>query len=395
MGAAIDPLWRLLAAQYRRPMDATLRRHVSTALASAAVRAPRELLERLGLQIDTTPVLWKYLPGPYLRLFFRAEGESPAVEEGQVVALVLLHDPHSGKTLYAHPIHAGPQANPFLKHLHSPMSAPKAQEGPNGDRATLRLLEHKRAIWDRFLLDCEKLEPGKAGQLWRDRYFWALVRLYFCERCPACRWGSPLFDGVPGEPHRTACNEPLPGHIAPGLTEALFERLRESDAWAVESAYVQRGGFAVSPAPALAVSISADTVFVAFPTDVQYVEPGVPVGLALYADASSANVLHAHVLTAGPEPEPAFLFGDRALGLPPPQPGQAGVAAREAYVRWRQQGWSQFWLRELEDGLHAAGRFWLAEYWEALKRLLGVDSPDRSSRTEIRREARSVNTQVF
>lgn len=177
MGEESDPLWRLVASRRRRPMDSTLHRHISTALAGAAVRMQRDLLERLGLQIDTTPMLWKYMPGPYLRLFFRVEGESLAIEEGRVVALVLLHDPQRGRTLYAHPIHAGPQANPLLKHLHGPMAAPKAQEGANGDRATLRLLEHKQAIWDRFLLDRERLEPREAGQLRRERYFWALMRV--------------------------------------------------------------------------------------------------------------------------------------------------------------------------------------------------------------------------
>ncbi len=356
-------------------MDTALRRHVSAAMDGAAVRMQRDLLEPLGLRIGTTPQLWKYLPGPYLRLFFRVEGDSPALEEGQVVALVLLHDPQTGRTLYAHSVHAGPQANPLLKHLHGPMSYPKAQEGANGERATLRLLEHKQAIWDRFLLDRERLEPHEAGQLWRERYFWALVRLYFCERCPACRWGSPHFDGAPGEPHRAAHTLPLTSCIAPEFTPAFFERLRESCAWTIESAYVQRGGYTLHPEPSLAVKMNEDTVFVAFRTEVEHVGPGIPVGAACYTDASSAEARHAHVLTAGPEPELAFLYGDRALGLPRPQPAPAVDAARESYVNWRSRAWSEFWLRELEDGLDAASQVWLAEYGEAMKRLFGVATP--------------------
>ncbi len=376
MGKTSHPLWRLVASRHRRPMDTKLRSHVSTALASAAVQIPRGLLERMGLCIDPIPALWKYLPGPYLRLFFDVVGGDPAVQEGQVVGLVLLHDPQRERTLYAHPIHAGPNANPLLKHLHGPMSVPKAQEGANGDRATLRLLEHKRAIWDRFLVDRETMEPADAGRLWRDRYFWALVRLYFCERCPACRWGSPCFDGAPGDPYRAECDEPLQGYIVPGLSAGFFEALRKSAAWVVESAYVQRSGLVVDDVPLLALGLGSDTVFMAFRTNVEFVEAGIPVGLALYADVTSGEVLHAHVLTSGPEPEPALLFSSSALGLPPPQPGRAGISARESYVRWRAQGWSEFWLRELEEGSHAASRFWLAEYWAALKNLFGVGDGD-------------------
>lgn len=372
MGHISQPLWRLVASYYRRPVDPTLGRHVDAALASAAVQMQRKLLEPLGLHIDTCPTLWKYLPGPSLRLFFRVEGDSAAVEEGQVVALVLLHDPQCGQTLYAPPVHAGPQANPLLKHLYGPLAAPKAQKGANGDRATLGLLEHKRAIWDQFLIEHVTLGPHEAGQRWRERYFWALVRLYFCERCSACRWGSPFFDGLAGEPYRTQHAEPLPPRIAPGLTAGLFEHLRDSAAWAVETAYVRRGGFAVSPRPAVAAKLNGDAVFVAFPTDAEHVEGGVPVGLALHAHAPSAVVRHAHVLTAGPEP--ALLYGDRALGLPALQSGQAADAARESYVRWRREAWSRFWLHELEEGLHAASRSWLAGYWSALGRLVGPGS---------------------
>ena len=369
---AAEPLWRLIASQYRRPLDATLRRHVSAALASDALRMQRELLEPLGLRIDPEPALWKYLPGPALRLFLRVDGDSPAVEEGQVVAVVLLHDPQSDRTLYAHPIHAGARANPLLGHLHGPMATPKAQEGANGDRATLRLLEHKRAIWDQFLLEREQLEPHDAGRRWRERYSWALVRLYFCERCPGCGWGSPFFDGISGQPHRAPRTERSPAQITPGLTAGFFERLRESAAWAVETAYVRRGGLAVNHTPALAAWLDRDMVFAAFPTDVEFIDAGVPVGLALYADASTASVRHAHVLTAGPEPEPALLHGERALGLPRPQPGEADAAARDSYARWRARGWSQFWLRELEDGPYAASESWLTGYWDALARLFGL-----------------------
>ncbi len=123
------PLWQLLAPQYRGPADQATRQRIRLAWDSEAMRAQRERLESLGLSVDPDPALWKYLPGPYLRLFFRVSGASPAIEEGQVVAVVLLHDPTSERTLYAHPVHAGPHANPLLKHLFGPMAGPKSQEG--------------------------------------------------------------------------------------------------------------------------------------------------------------------------------------------------------------------------------------------------------------------------
>jgi len=365
----VTPFWELVATQYQRQVVPGLQHHVDAALASEPVRMQRALLAARGRTIADEPMLWKQLPGNLLRLFVSVEGGGWTLEAGQVVAVVLLHDLRRGVTLYAHPVHAGPEANPLLKHLHGPMAAPRAQEGINGERATLRLIEHKRAIWHRFLEERDELGPEPAGRRWRKRYVWSLVRLYFCERCPGCRWGSPMYEGVSGEPFRLPEQKPS-AYIEPDLPAAFFERLRASRAWRIETAYVARGGFTVGRSPVLAGQLADNAFVAAFPTDAEFIDGGIPVGLMFYANGSG-DVQHVHVLTAGPEPELALLHGDHALGLAPPQ-GAGAPAARQEYVRWRAHAWSGFWLRELEEGLAAASRWWLAGYWEALARLFGL-----------------------
>ncbi len=198
------------------------------------------------------------------------------------------------------------------------------------------------------------------------------MRLYFCERCPGCRWGTPQFDGLEGEPYRAPKPAPLRARLDPTVPPGVLDAVRESPVWAVEVAYARRGGFAVQPEPRLVARLDEQTAFVAAATDVEFIEGGSLVGLAAYVRLPDGPVRYAHVLTAGPEPELVLLHGDRGLGLPPPQPGRAGREARAAYVRWRRKAWSRFWLRELEEGLYAASRAWLREYWAALARLVGL-----------------------
>jgi len=377
MSQLLEPLWRLVASQYAGITAPNLNRHIAAALASPIVQSHQALLAPLGLRLDPTPLLWKKLPGPHLRLFFPVQGATAAVEEGMIVALVLLHDVDAGRTLYAHMVHAGPEANPLLKHLYGPMANPKAQMGPNGDRATLRLLEHKRVIWACFLQDRERLGPDDAGRRWRDRYLWSLVRLYFCERCSGCRWGTPRFDGPAGEPYRAATASPgPPARIEPGIHGDLLEALRGSEAWRVESAYARRGGFEVQPKPRLAARLGNGFALVGFAMDTEFLEAGSLVALVAYVNEASRQVLYAQTLSAGPEPEALFLFGDRALGLPPPRPDATAGPARDAYIRWRREAWVRFWLDELEEGLHAASRNWLDGFWLALAKLFGTTKGD-------------------
>jgi hemerythrin-like domain-containing protein len=359
--------WQAWSAQLVPDPGSELAQRVERALASPAVALQRGMLERVGLRVDPQPILWKNLPSGHLRLFFPVTDGSARLATGSVVALVLLYDLAREETLYAHPVHAGPEANPLLKHLGGPMAHPRAQEGENGELATRRLLQHKAALWEALEEEQERLGAEEAGRRWRERYGWSLVRLYFCERCSACRWGDPSYDGAGGERSAPPPPPAAPGARAPGW-EAVVDAIRRSDAFRVEVAYAARGRFAVAAEPRLVVPVDTDWTVAVFPADAELVEGGSLVGVAAWFHAPSATTPYVHCLAAGPEAELLFLHGDRALGLPL---GGIGEDARRAYAAWRRSAWSRFWLDELELGRHDASRRWLDGWWVALERFLG------------------------
>jgi hypothetical protein len=366
-----ESIWRGYATHLGLDVDLALRSRIERALASPAVATQRATLEQIGLRIDPEPILWKYLPGPHLRLFFPVTGEGHPIELGSVVAIVLLYDVATERTLYAHPVHAGPGANPLLKHIGGPMAQPKAQAGANGDRATLRLLEHKMALWACLERERNTLGSEEADRRWRERYAWALVRLYFCERCSACRWGSPFFDGIGEAPYRSPRVEAQ--RTKPDLPrgwQEIVAPILQSDIWKVEVAYARRGGFVTREDPQLLLQLDEEFSLTIFPTDAEFLTGGSIVALAVYFHEPTREVRYAFCLSAGPEAEMLFLHGDRAMGLPVPRTGTAGAAAREAYAGWRREAWSQFWLDELELGLHEASGNWLTAYWDALRSLV-------------------------
>ncbi|MFQ5429528.1 MAG: hypothetical protein ACE5E1_04380 [Phycisphaerae bacterium] len=344
---------------------------IAEVLSSPALEMLRQRLRRVGLEIQPAPVLWKHLPGPALRVIFPTNAD--VIEEGTVVSVVVLHDLAAGRTLYAHPMHAGPGVNPLLKHLDGPMAAPKAQPGADGDRATRRIMEHKRALWQRFLEERDTLGREAASRRWRGDYYWALRRLYFCARCSECTWGHPHFDE---HSRGSATDEPVA--VAPRFGAALsaedadvVARILAGPTWQVEAAYAARGGFTVGRTPRLMCEMSDGHVQVVFPTDVSNLQGGSLVALAILYHRPIGETVYGHCLSFGPEAETAFLRGDTALGLPAPQPGEAGCAARERYAEWRRSAWRRFWLDELEMGPAEAGRRWLKSFWMELGRLFG------------------------
>lgn len=341
------------------------------------------MLERVGSRVEPYPILCKQLPGPYLRLFFPVVSDTPDIEDGTVVALVLLYDLAAGRTLYAHPVHAGPNANPFLKHLQGPMAAPKAQRGANGDRATLRLLEHKRALWERFQQERETLGPVEAGLRWRGDFYWALQRLYFCAQCPPCRWGTPYFDapadGLSAPPTRTADSQfDSTKTFDPPVEKqdiSLVRKIISTSLWQREVHYAGRGGFHLRTEPCLIRRVQADYTVAVFPTDVTYLQSGSMVGVAVYCHHPSREVRYTHSLSAGPEVEILFRYGGETLGLPFPRPGKGGAAGIRRYTTWRRRAWTQFWLDELDYGLLDASRNWWQAYGRALADLFESETP--------------------
>jgi hypothetical protein len=362
-----EQCWHLCVSRPRRLGGSDLDRRISRALASPPVAVHRALLERAGRAIDPDPLLAKYLAGPYLRLFFAVTGGGDEIRLGTVVAIALLFDPPREETLCAHPVFAGPDVSPMLKRLDGPVAQPSAQEGRNGELATRRFLAHKRVLWERFEEERGTKGRAEAGRRWREGFLWALVRLHFCERCPGCRWGCPFFDGPAAEHHapsRPSRRDPY----LPAEMREIVAAVTSADLWQLEVAYVRRGGFVMATVPRLARHLDHRFTIVVLPTTVEFLHEGAIVGVAAWYDRYTHRVRYVHVLTAGSEPEPILVHGDRELGLP-----SAGHESQvsEDYVAWRASAWRRFWLDELEHGIGDASAAWLDTYWDAVRRLFG------------------------
>jgi len=343
----------------------------SAVLNSAPVRSLRFVLDRQGLTIDPQPIVYKELSESLIRLMFPVTGGR--IVDGAVVSVVCLYDRTAGRTLYAHPMHAGPSVNPLVRHLDGPMSAPKSQSGDDGNRASRRIIEHKRALWDRFLLERPRLGEQEAGRRWREGYYWALQRLYFCCGCRQCKWGSPFFDGPDPQRSRRAVVGTF-DRTGAALGKQHAEPVADivsSDEWRVETDYARRGGFTVSTHPRLIKALDADFIQVVFPTNAVLLQAGTLVAVSFVWHGPSRRVALSHCLCAGAESEIQFLKGDVAFGLPRPQPGAAGDIARATYRSWREKAWSEFWVNELEHGLAVASESWLLSFWAALDALFG------------------------
>jgi hypothetical protein len=327
----------------------------------------------MGQEIGESPILWKMMPNNQLRVVFPVSAET--IQLGTVAAIVTLHDLKTNRTLYAHPIHAGPETNPLLANLDGPMAAPKSQPDRNGDKATSRMIEHKRALWQRFCWDRETVGEAEASSHWKAGYYWALRRLYFCSWCFPCKWGSPYFDPPAGmEPvSKRHLRTPARNPASPLAAEdaAIVSDVLASEPWRIEVAYAARGGFEVEESPYLIQPLDEDWVLLVFPTEVSWIQGGTLVALAAVYQPSTRLVWHVQCLSAGPEPEILFMRGRAALGLP--YPGQCSDSGLRtlAYATWRKEGWTRFWLDELEKGLKAASRHWLGEFPWALERLFG------------------------
>jgi hypothetical protein len=361
------PLWQYCLAPPRAVGGSNLDDRVSRALASPPVKAHRALLDRLGRRIDPSPMLCKEVGDRYLRLFFAVDGRDDDIWESTIIAVVLLYDIQKEQTLYAHPVFAGPNANPLLKNLDGPMSAPKAQTGINGDLATRRLVAHKRALWTRFESERTTLGRAAASRRWREGFHWALVRLYFCDRCDGCRWGSPFFEGSAGAPYRESDSPPAPPPHHSFETRALVEAIVCHDLWKLEVAYAGRGGFSVEETPRIVHHLDQRFAILVFPTDVEFIEAGSIVGLVVYYDKVADRVWYVHALTAGPDADMAFLHGNLALGLPAIAPESMCAEVKQSHQDWRRNAWTRFWLDELEAGIFLASRHWLDSHWNALR----------------------------
>jgi len=235
------------------------------------------------------------------------------------------------------------------------------------------MVEHKRALWDRYLCDETEFGREEAGRRWRESYYWALKRLYFCSRCPQCKWGDPFFDGPhPDTPRQLTLYE------QGGPQELLDERharfvadVMAGTAWNIEVAYARRGGFSILDRPRLIKQGAGGFLHLVFPTNARLIQSGTLVALSVAYEAAAHEVIYAHCLCAGPEAEIQFFGGRTSLGLPPLVTGDHERRAEAEYVTWRRKAWSDFWADELEQGIAAASAAWIRAFWEAMERLFG------------------------
>jgi radical SAM/Cys-rich protein len=352
---------------------------IPSVLDSPPMRALRFVLDRKSLQVEPHPIVYKDLSDSLVRLMFPVTGGT--IVDGAVVSVVCLFDRLMDRTLYAHPMHAGPGINPLVRHLDGPMAAPKSQSGADGGRASRRIIEHKLSLWDRFVQEQPRLGGEEAGRRWREGYYWALQRLYFCAGCTQCKWGSPFFDGPDPTLPRKAVVATLGDSVGSfdGKHAATVAEIVSSDEWSVEANYARRGGFTVLDHPRLIKELDDEFVQVIFPTNLSVVQAGALVAVAFTYHVPSRRVAVSHCLCAGPESEIQFLKGDVAFGLPKPQAGTAGEDARSTYRLWRREAWSRFWLNELESGLDVAGETWIDELWIALGKLFGGNDVSRET----------------
>ena len=83
---------------------------IPAVLDSEPMHGLRFVLDRQDLQVDPQPIVCKDLSDSLVRLMFPVTG-GPVVD-GAVVSVVCLFDRQLDRTLYAHPMHAGPGLNP-------------------------------------------------------------------------------------------------------------------------------------------------------------------------------------------------------------------------------------------------------------------------------------------
>ncbi len=153
--------------------------------------------------------------------------------------------------------------------------------------------------------------------------------------------------------------------------EEITAEVAQSSCFTAESAWLARGGFPIQKRPRLFKHLENDLVRLIFPTTVAEVDEGTAVGLVCLYDQRQSQTVYAHAIFAGPSSNASL----RSIFNPPtqakPQPGDAGNRAIVKFVAWKQAAWNRFLCDELELGVAAASRAWLASFWKALDRMYG------------------------
>lgn len=153
--------------------------------------------------------------------------------------------------------------------------------------------------------------------------------------------------------------------------DTIVRLVRESDAYAGEARYLERGGYRLIEEPRLFKHLEDDLVRVVFATTATEVVEGTVVAMVTLYDQRQKYNIYAHTICAGPGVN--ILLKARFNPMPQarPQPGVAGEAAIAQFVAWKEASWVKFLNDELLLGSEAASAIWIATFWKALDRMFG------------------------
>ncbi len=156
------------------------------------------------------------------------------------------------------------------------------------------------------------------------------------------------------------------------LTDAsIIQQTVSSDAFRVETAYLQRGGIAIAETPRLMKHIDHRFVRMIYPAHIDEVDDATVVGLVCLWDLQADLNVYAHCISAGPGVNAQLRSLYSPLNQVKPQHGVAGDQAIVKFIAWKQAAWGKFLNEELELGTAEASRRWLAAFWKALDRMYG------------------------
>ncbi len=344
---------------------------IAVVLDSASLQSHKNELERAGLRIEPESIVYKDVLDTLACVIFPVTGG--AIEVGAVVAMECLFDRKLDQTVLVQTLHAGAEVDSSIGPSGAPIFAYTPQVGEDGKHADRRFVEHKRALWHRFLLDRPLLGEMDAGQRWRDAFYWSLQRRFFCCGCPQCQWRSPFFESPdPNVPREVLGG--TEGAFRPTLCAeqgAIVDIILHSQAWGVELERAQREGLTILDHPRFLKTLSDQQVQVIFPTNSPAIHVGGLVAVWFAVHVPSQSVVSIARLSAGSETNTGWEAGEGEADVAESFSQSVNKKALAAYHSWRHDAWLEFWMNDLEHGPEFASHRWLANFWMALEALLG------------------------
>jgi hypothetical protein len=152
-------------------------RIVQATLDSPAYQAEKNYVEQCeGYTVIERVRLFKHLEENLVRVVFPVE--CGPLELGSVIAVTCLYDLDKDYNIYGHTICAGPGANTLLRAIHAPLGNAHPQPGEEGQKAIMRFVDFKRALWDRLLLESLDLGEQQATEHFVRDFWKSLDRMF-------------------------------------------------------------------------------------------------------------------------------------------------------------------------------------------------------------------------